>query len=131
LIQSPPKIMAKPPGGYPPRNPHRMIKFGSFSCATPASSDSLVPCVFVGDKFDFHLERHVLRGSNCLSDAMCTAKSPEVSMSHSNLDSFLKCSCCLAVGHLRSDCRNKIRCLACHNYGHVKRKCLTMARTPG
>ena len=109
-----------------------MIKFGSLCCALPSPIDCLAPSVFIGVNFDFHLERHVLRDSSSLPvrvyDPVQVANSSEASKLHSNSNSLIGCSRCLAVGHLRSECRNEVRCLACHNYRHVQRKCLTKAR---
>ena len=109
-----------------------MIKFGSLCCALPSPIDCLAPSVFIDVNFDFHLERRVLRDSFSLPihvyDPVQAANSSEASKLHSNSNSLLGYSRCLAVGHLRSECRNEVRCLACHNYGHVQRKCLTKAR---
>ena len=45
---------------------------------------------------------------------------------HPNL--IIKCSNCLAPGHLFSSCTSKIRCKICYNYGHISRDCLSKKR---
>lgn len=121
LVQKPPRQ---------PAQPTDLIHFGSFLIPLPSgiSSSGLVDLAYVGDKFEFHLERgRVLRISSQLqpSDATCTAKSQEANK-NSNL--ALGCSRCLGAGHERSSCVSKVRCRACYNYGHVQRRCLSKAR---
>jgi hypothetical protein len=91
----------------------------------------VISLLFVGDKFDFHLDRgRVLRGS-LHEDATCTADLREADRLVSNSNPSLGplgCSRCLHTGHVRSRCINKIRCRACFNYGHIQRQCLTRAR---
>jgi len=123
--------MAKSPRRCPQITP-RMIKFGSLCCALPSPIDCLAPNIFICASFDFHLERRVLRDSFSLPihvyDPVQAANSSEASKLHSNSNSLLGYSRCLAVGHLRSECSNEVRCPTCHNYGHVQRKCLTKAQ---
>jgi len=124
LVQKAPCKPAQPPG---------LIQFGSFLATLPLEPEiRVISLLFVGDKFDFHLDSARVLRDNLHEDATCEVDFWEthrlITNSNSSMDP-LGCSRCLHTGHVCSQCLDKIRCWACFNYGHIQRQCLTRTHT--